>query len=164
MDKIANPGLPAPQWLSLDAVTAFALASLRHTYRGITGIGLWRAMAWAVAGIAIWDGAGFFVRGNVVATPDELAVMRNVPGGMRTHGIIMLLIACAVIYASSSRSSLARRIFLVAFTYSVWVSFATISGWAVTHRIAWSAPSKWFLIAWITIWLAATSESVNERR
>jgi hypothetical protein len=137
--------------------------ALRHPYQFIQEIGLWRGIAWGVAGVAVWDGAGFFVRGNSIAQGPSLEVLRNVPFGLHLHGFIMLVLASAIIYSSHDRPLMARRVFLVVFAYSVWISAAVISGWIITRQIVWSAPSKWFFIAWVSIILAATPDKMKNR-
>lgn len=141
-------------------------ASIREVFTGIYQrahqIGLWRWIAWGIAGTAIWDGAGYFVNGNSIANGPSFEIMKQLPGGMRTHGLVMLILAALVIYFSYEKAALSRRVFLAVFAYSIWVSSSLIAGWTVTHQIVWSGVSKWFLIAWLALGLAANT--VQESR
>lgn len=131
--------------------------TLAALYQRMYQIGLWRGVAWGIAGVAIWDGAGYFVRGNAIANGPSFEIIRELPGGMHTHGTIMLLLAVLIIYSSHEKASFSRRVFLVVFAYSIWVSSALIAGWAVSGQVVWSGVSKWFLIAWLALGLAANT-------
>lgn len=137
--------------------------TVRHPYHVVQEIGLWRGMAWGIAGVAVWDGTGYFVKGNSVAQGPTQTVLREVPLGMHLHGFIMLLLASAIIYSSHDRPKMARRTFLVVFAYSVWLSAAMIAGWVLSNQIVWSAPSKWFFVCWVALFLAANPEKMKER-
>lgn len=131
--------------------------------RLLAKFGLWRAMAWGIAVLAIWDGAGYFAKGNSIAQGPGLVVLRDVPFGLHLHGAIMLILASAIIYSSHDRPEMARITFLCVFAYSIWVSTAVIAGWMVSHHVTWSSPSKWFLIAWISLFLAASTDHMKFR-
>jgi hypothetical protein len=125
-------------------------------------IGLWRGMAFGVALLALWDGTGYFARGNLIAHGPSLAFLRTFPlGGMKLHGAVMILLAIAIIYVIRDKGTPARIVMLVVFCYSVAFSCALVWGWHISHEVTWSAPSKWFFVAWVAVWLAATADHSN---
>ena len=139
----------------------FDPSSWRHPRRLAREVGLWRGMAWGIMFVAVWDGAGYFSRGNVAAQGDTLTVLKNLPGGMHTHGAIMLGLALLISYAMHDRPILASRVMLAVFVYSIYISVAIVAGWILSSSVAWSAPSKWFLVAWVSLWLSVTTENMK---
>lgn len=121
--------------------------------------GLWRGVAWGIAAASILDGATFTVRGNHAATGPSFSLLRlYLPWGMHTYGIIMLFLACAVIYSSHPMGAIGRRTMYAVFVFSVWMTVFTVGGWIHEHHVAINGFSKWFLIVWVSLWLSATSE------
>lgn len=120
--------------------------------------GIWKGVAWGIAAMALLDGSTYSVKGNNVATGPSYAIIREqLPGGLKLYGVAMLFIACLIIYSTASHSiRLTRNVMLGVFFFSVWMTGLTIAGWIYTHSFSISGLSKWFLILWLSLWLAAT--------
>jgi hypothetical protein len=126
-------------------------------------ISLWQATALGIVGVALWDGIGYVSKGNKVAQGPSLAFLRSLPGGMKTHGWILVGIAVCILYTIHKPSQVYWALF-VAFLYSVYVSCAIFWGWHDAHAVVWSAPSKWFFIAWVSVILMAKAEGQKNRQ
>lgn len=126
--------------------------------RSINRHGLWKGVAWGITIMALIDGSTYAVRGNKVATGPSYAIIREqLPGGLKFYGVIMLAIACLIIYATARESAnFSRKVMLGVFIFSAWMTSLTVAGWIYTHSFAISGLSKWFLILWLSLWLAAT--------
>lgn len=124
---------------------------------------LWRGSAWGAAGVCMYDGGGYAAEGNRVAQGGSFAALRHIPGGMHTYGTIMLILAAAVFYTSAKGGQAARVVLLCLFGFSIGIVVALIWGMSISHEVAWSAPSKWFLVAWLSVLLAATSDAYASR-
>lgn len=126
--------------------------------KSINHHGLWKGVAWGIAAVALIDGSTYAVRGNRVATGPSYAIIREqLPGGLKFYGFIMLALACIIIYATAKEShSLSRKVMLGVFIFSAWMTGLTIAGWLYTDSFAISGLTKWFLILWLSLWLAST--------
>ena len=63
--------------------------------------------------------------------------------------------AAAIMYASSACGQLARYVFMAFCVFSIWMTCACVGGWVVASQVSVSGLSKWFLLTWISMWLAA---------
>lgn len=124
--------------------------------------GLWRLIAWGEGALATIDGATFFSRGNGVARGPSYYVLRHIPGGLHTYGVVMLIAAAYIFYSSARRGDLARFVQFGTFVLAVWVSAAVIVSWAQVGEVAFGAVTKWFFIAWVALSLYLTED--KERR
>lgn len=124
--------------------------------------GLWRMIAWGEAGVAILDGATFFVKGNAVAKGPSYYLLRHAPEGLHSYGVVMLILASLILYSSATRGRLARRIQFLTFVCSVWISAAIIVSWVQVQQVSFGAVTKWFLMAWVAVSLFLTED--KERR
>lgn len=120
--------------------------------------GIWKGMAWGIAANALIDGSVYFVKGNSVATGPSFAIIREqLPQGLKAYGLIMLVMACIIIYASARNSQkFARNTMLGVFSFSVWMTVLTVAGWIYSNQFSIGGLSKWFLILWLSLWLSAT--------
>lgn len=135
------------------------IMDMNRVMRFIHHHGLWQGAAWGIAAVALIDGSSYSVKGNKLATGPSYSVLRDqVPGGMKIYGYAMLLIAAFIIYATASHSAtFCRRVMLGVFIFSVWMNVLTFAGWIHAGQVGIGGLSKWFLILWLSLWLAATA-------
>lgn len=109
-------------------------------------------VAWCLVGKAAADGTGYAYGGDAVATSDSFAVLRQVPGGMHTWGVLLLAGAIAVAWAIGRDGRGHPRALNI--TLTVGVVFYLVYGglvassWVYLHQIpAWGALSTPLLLA-----------------
>ena len=124
--------------------------------------GLWRGVAWGLGIVAMIDGSFYLVRGNASTVGPSYTILRNIPGGMHTHGIIILIISASIFYSSAQKGILARRVQYASFVYAVWLMTSTVTGCILAGQFAIGSTTKWALIGWLNLWLALTAGT--ERR
>jgi hypothetical protein len=124
--------------------------------------GLWRMLAWGEAGLALIDGAIYFVKGNSYAAGPSYYVLKHMPWGLHSYGAVMLVLALYVVYSSAKRGALARRVQFAVFVFAVWISVAIVVSWYISQAVSFGALTKWFFIAWVAISLHLTES--RERR
>ncbi|QIM20534.1 hypothetical protein G7075_20020 [Phycicoccus sp. HDW14] len=109
-------------------------------------------VAWCLVGKAAADGTGYAYGGNAVATSDSFALLRTVPGGMHSWGVLLLAGAIAVAWAIGRDGRGHPRALNITLTVGV-VFYLVYAGlvagsWVALHRIpAWGAPSTPLLLA-----------------
>lgn len=112
---------------------------------------LWLGLAWVLSGWAMWQGITYAVTGNAqVHSPALYVVSHEVPGGMRVHGIVMILLAIAFVYEMKETSRLTNLVLEVFCGYCVLVAASVVGSWWVTGQITFGAPSFWLAFAAIS--------------
>jgi hypothetical protein len=115
-------------------------------------------MAWGEAGLATLDGAVFFARGNTVAHGPSYYILKRMPWGLHTYGVILLILGAYIFYSSARCGFLARRVQFATFVVSIWISAAVVISWIQVNTVAFGSITKWFLVAWIALSLYLTEE------
>jgi hypothetical protein len=131
-----------------------------------------QAMCWTVIGVNAVDGIGLAVAGDRVATTSTYDVLRLIPGGMRTYGVLLLLgalsLTLALVFANPSR--LSARVLQAALSFGVgynlmWVLCIPAAWWhAHTLPSAWPAVSKYALLATLYFFAARAVAPPPRRR
>ena len=105
---------------------------------------LWRALGWVLAIWALWQGAAYAYGGNSqVHSPSLYVLSHDVPGGMRTHGFIMLCLSAVFLYTLRSGNRLTRWILEVFCGYCFLVAFTVFGSWYITKQVVFAAPTFW---------------------
>lgn len=122
-------------------------------------------IAWILAFAATWDSIGFISGGNDVARAVSLTMVRALPGGARTAGIPLLVIAGFLIFGLGRRGGRALTWALTAgATYYTFWAASMFASWIVYGIDAWSAPSKSLVIAALYYLIARTSPHPHESK
>lgn len=122
-------------------------------------------LAWILALTATWDSIGFISGGNDIARSTALTMVRALPGGIRTAGVPLLLIAGFLIYGLGRRGGRALTWALTAgATYYTFWAAAMFASWFVYGIDAWGAPSKSLVIAILYYLIARTSPHPHESK
>lgn len=107
-----------------------------------------KTIAWALVAVAVYDGAGFAFGGPSVTSSDSYVILRMVPGGMRTWGLLLLAGAVAVAWGIGREGqrggsrALNRTLTVGVAYYAAWC-FVLIGTWVLLGNIpAWGALSK----------------------
>lgn len=119
--------------------------------------GLWRGVAVGIAFVCGYDGATLLDgRGG-----EGVAVLRAAPGGLEAQGVVMLLLAAAILFTVREGGLFARRVLQSVFAYAGWVAAATVASWIKAGHVIWGSPSKWLLIVWLAFLLLALPAPVR---
>lgn len=125
-----------------------------------------RTVAFLLAAVAMWDGAGLLRGGDGAVRTPSWAVLRTFPGAP-TMGLIYLGTAVILLYA------LARPTVLLAFVLAggmflyLTVAASFFASWAVTGgQIVWTGPSKPLALAvlWLLVLRARPINPASEAR
>lgn len=106
-----------------------------------------RTVALVLAGWALVDGAGYFYAGDAGSTSATFAVLRGVPGGMRSWGAA-LLVGAALMFWAIGRDGVGRGralhwALIGGFAYFALWTYLIVYTWAQLHGIpAWGAVTK----------------------
>lgn len=113
---------------------------------------LWLSFGAIICATATIQGAGYLLGGDAVASSPSWYVMRQVvPGGMRTHGAIMLALALAFSFVMRDNRARCSRYLLQAFSgYAFLVAVSIFGSWWITAKIVFGAPWWWLALAGIT--------------
>lgn len=146
------------------------LRKVEHAvHRVLARLSLWQYMAVGIIGVALWDGSGYLTKGNSIAKSPGLIFLReSIPYGMRAHGLIMLLVAIAIVWVAHDRPVAARRVMIFTMCYAISISCAIVYGWYLSRNmpgggITWSGPSKWFLVAWTAFGLSMNVDHIEKK-
>jgi hypothetical protein len=102
----------------------------------------WRVIVWIIATAVFVDGVVLLIYGNGSAyAGTSFSLLRQVPGGMRTYGIALLLILGAAIYAYARSHASPGDLLLR-------LALASLAAWYAGWTIA-------ILYAWVTQWHAS---------
>lgn len=107
---------------------------------------LWMFVGTVLAVITAWIGGGYAIDGDGLATANNYYILRHdVPGGMHTVGVILLLCSLGLVYAMLTpfdrRSTWVLR---VAAGVAFLVGLSQAGSWLVTHSIGWAGPVLWW--------------------
>lgn len=109
-------------------------------------------LCWLLVGVALFDGGGLAFGGSDVSSSPSYAALREVPGGMRAWGVVLLAGAAAISWGIGEDSSghptaLNRVLSVGVFYYGVW-TIVIPATWAYEGVVpGWGAPSKSALLA-----------------
>jgi hypothetical protein len=115
---------------------------------------LWPAVALILVGALVYDGAGYAVVGDRNAGPTT-AVLRWLlqwGGGMRTHGVLLLVLAGWLLYGLGRRHvniEPLRWALVASVAYSAMIVLSVFASWVLygapweSGGAAWGGPSKW---------------------
>jgi hypothetical protein len=99
----------------------------------------WRFVVWLLLLGISWDAGSLFFTGSTTTYRGPgYFWLRQMPGGMRTYGVVLGVLALATIYAfgksTESRQSLFLRICLMLLVvwYTVWTG-GLLVGWETSH-------------------------------
>lgn len=120
--------------------------------------GLWRGVAVGIAFVCGYDGSSLLAGHGGGATT---AVLRAAPGGLEAQGVVMLLLAAAILFTVREGGLFARRVLQGVFAYAGWVAAATVASWIKAGHVIWGSPSKWLLIVWLAFLLLALPAPVR---
>jgi hypothetical protein len=157
--------------------TAWALIVLRRAVRdGVpcprVRVITVQTMCWAVVGVDLIDGVGLAVGGDRVTTTSTYDVLRLIPGGMRTYGILLLLgalsLALCLVFANPTRLSarILQAVLSFGVGYNLMWSLCIPAAWWHTHTLpsAWPAVSKYVLLATLYFFAARAVAPPPRRR
>jgi hypothetical protein len=108
-------------------------------------LNLWSFVGTVLTVITAWIGLGFALDGNRAARSPAYHILINaVPGGMRTVGVVLLVLALGMAYAVLTKfdrhSTWVLRVFAgVAFL----VGLSQAGSWFVTGELVWAGPFLW---------------------
>lgn len=117
---------------------------------------LWRLAATGLVGVTTWDGLAYSLDGDASARASYLAVLRAFPGGMRTHGIALLILAALLTVGIVRLGRPAWVALSGTVAYGVWATTAIAWSALTTREVVWGAPSKWMLTSWLAAVLVGT--------
>lgn len=112
-------------------------------------LALWRGLGWILALWALWQGGGYTYGGNDQVHSPSLYVLSRYPGGMRTHGLIMVILALTLIYTLRTGDLRTKRILELLCGYCFLVSFSVFGSWYLTDQVVLTAPAFWIAFAMI---------------
>lgn len=132
-------------------VTARLGAARQHIEQSVLA---WLVIGALVSLISLWQGFGYAV-GGAAATQNNgwLVLTRLLPGGIRTHGLIMAMLGFALLL--DLRGVYTRRtrfILRLLRTYCLIVAVCWVGSW-VEFGISWGAPGWWLLLSALTVWM-----------
>lgn len=117
---------------------------------GTTDRTLWSGVACVVAGVLLALGFLYLLGGLTVAADDRAyEVVRILPGGMRTHGALMVTLGALLLGSLAGMrhtgdADLARRTLYLTCGYSVWIVYAFVAAGVDLHAKI-GAPVVWWL-------------------
>jgi hypothetical protein len=122
------------------------LPILKSTHRS-----LWLGIGWVLSAWALWQGISYTAAGNgQVHSPSLYVLAHEVPGGMRTHGIVMICLAVAFIYQLKETSRATKYVLQVFCGYCVLVAISIVGSWWITDQVVFGAPGFWLAFAAIS--------------
>lgn len=124
----------------------------------------WTAIGVLVAAVAIWQGSGYAVGGAHVTQSSGWTVLtRALPGGMHTHGAIMVFLGAWLLLQLRGEYTIWTVWCLrVLRTYCILVAVSWFASW-LQYGISWGAPGWWVLLAGLTVWMTFFSPGVDSR-
>lgn len=100
-----------------------------------------RAVAFVLAGIALWDGAGLARGGDDAVQTPSWAVLRAFPGS-EVMGLLYLATAAILVYALARPGELLAWVLSGGMALYGLVAASFFASWAVVGQVVWTAPSK----------------------
>lgn len=110
------------------------------------GLALWQVVRYSIAALYFWIGGGYFFGGEHSVNSQTLHLVENIePGGLRTHGLILVLLAFGIASRTAFQHQTSGALVLSLF-YSLLTAALIIGGWTV-HKPDWSAPAWYVFVA-----------------
>lgn len=120
-----------------------------------------RAVAFVLAGVALWDGAGLAGGGDSAVRTPSWAVLRAFPGP-EVMGVIYLITAAVLIYALARPGELLAWVLSGGMALYGLVSVSFLISWALPGgEVVWTAPSKTTGLA-VIWWLVLKAKPITE--
>lgn len=114
---------------------------------------LWRSCGWVISIWGLIQGVNYTSTGNSrVYSPALYVMVHFLPGGMRTHGIVMLAITCLFLYTMRTGDRHTRWVLEVFCGYMIFVFVMVLASWWLAPAPAkpiYSAPFTWLAFAGI---------------
>jgi hypothetical protein len=110
----------------------------------------WVAVGFVLAGVCCVEGAGYLIFGNRIANNPSWYIIKEVYGGMRVNGAVMLVLGMLLggfIHGNGWRSRIVLRLFCA---YSVLVAASVFGSWWITRQVAFGTPWSWLALAAIS--------------
>lgn len=126
------------------------------TYK-IKEVGLWNLIAWGEAGLAAIDGSTYWVKGNNAALGPSFDILKEMPGGLYTYGIAMLLLSGLIMYSTGKPGRFAERVQFAVFVLGLLISVSIMVSWFEADDYQTNAISKWFFVTWSALALYLTA-------
>lgn len=106
---------------------------------------LWSFVGTTLALVAGWSGIGFIAAGDRAAQgPSYHVIHAIVPGGIRIHGVLLLLLALGMARTVLVRFDAASKWILRCFAgYAFLVGLSFVGSWLLSGDVAWGAPALW---------------------
>lgn len=105
---------------------------------------LWYSVAWALAGVYFFIGAGYAGAGKGVIQSRALNAAALLEGNLHVHGFIMMGVGVFLTYGLNDYRRITRWAMIVYLFYSMWTLIMILIGW-VFYGISWGAP-WWYLL------------------
>lgn len=120
------------------------------------GLALWSFLRYSVAGIYFWIGGSFFFGSRRISIDPAFRLLENIePGGIRGHGLILLVLAFTIaskpVWHSMTKLALTATLF-----YSLLTASLMIGGWIV-HRPDVTSPAWYVFVAGLSFALIVTA-------
>jgi hypothetical protein len=111
----------------------------------------WRTCGWILSTWGLIQGVNYASTGNSrVYSPSLYVLVKFVPGGMRTHGIIMLAITVLFLYTMRTGDQHTRWVLEAFCGYLIFVTIAAFgSWWLAPNKPNYAAPFTWLALAGI---------------
>lgn len=111
---------------------------------------LWLGVGWVLAAWALWQGISYVASGNTQVHSPSLYVLAHEPGGMRTHGVVMIALAVLFIYHLKETSRATKYVLEIFCGYCTLVTVSILGSWWLTGDVVLSAPGFWIAFAAIS--------------
>lgn len=105
---------------------------------------LWYAVAWSLAGVYFFIGAGYAGAGSGVIQSRALNVATLLEGNLHIHGFIMMGVGVFLTYGLNDYRRLTKWALVTYFFYSFWTLLMILIGWFF-YGVSWGAP-WWYLL------------------
>lgn len=116
--------------------------------------GLWKGLVWCLAQLLVWFGAVYTIQADRAFSGPSLATLRDIlPGGLRTFGVVMVLVGTMVLSAASVGGRYAHRALFATFVVFLVLLGFSISGGLQT-RIFPIGAGLWIFGAIAALWLS----------
>ena len=105
---------------------------------------LWSGLVGLLAGLMLYLSVGYIVAGDAAASSPTFIVLREVPGGMRTAGVVQAACGLLLVYGLTTgpRSTGVRRALLLTFCVNLLWASTILAAWVLLWNVpAWGAPA-----------------------
>ena len=117
----------------------------------------WRTIGLLVAGISLWQGFGFGLKGEAFTSSRGWAPLVSLlswAGGLHAHGAIMVVLGFALaVQLRGPYDRLMKWTLRLLRTYCLVVAFCWFGSWTTPAGVSWGAPGWWLLLAALTTWM-----------